>query len=217
MNRQAIYGFVLGVLVIGVGVIAFYAFVLPDRSVPGEGANLPSQQAEAPAVSESRPSGSASRSDDGAQEAERTTESFDDAPPLFADDDEPSDRTETDLGAGQAMTPDKRERIEAIQAELTELSQSGNASPARVGELIGQLRSELGSDEVGGVNLGQLEETVDRAGRIKELAGQMESIAANPSESDRQRIDEIMSEIQRLQGDIPEDAAAYGMPEADGQ
>ncbi len=218
MNRQAVYGFLLGVLVIGVGVIAFYAFVLPDGVPTEEAANLPSRETESPAT------GDDARSADPPPEAERETvddepprESFADAPPLFEEDGETAESADGDVPTESSITPEKRERIEEIQAELTELSQSGDASPARVGQLIGELRAELGRDEVGGVKLGQLEDTVERAGRIQELAGEMESIAANPSESDRQRIEEIMSEIQGLQGEMPDDAAAYGVPEAGDQ
>ena len=215
MNRQAIYGFLLGVLVIGVAVIAFFAFVMPGQA-PEPSGGLPSQQQ--PVAKEPATPAAAAPSTE-TEALEEKSESFGSAPPLFGDVDEPAGSGSAPDGAdiGRSLSPESRERVEEIQAELLEISQSGTASPARVAQLIRDLRAELGTDEVGGVRLEQLEATVERAGRIQELANEMQSLSANPTKADRARIQDIMSEIQHLQRGIPDDPAAYGVPGVDGQ
>ena len=204
MNRQSIYGFLIGVAVLMVAGIWGYIVLIPGDTPPAQPAverptsrvdEQPTETTSVPLANEpSLPLEPDGRVPD-------TTE-------LFPDKDDGAS-AKTDVAPELARpSSDRTEKIQGIQRELASIAGSGaGASPVRVKALISELRLTLGSDTVGGVDLKQLERTVTNASRIKTLAAEMESIAASPDENDRARIQSIMAEMQSLQDGIPDSAS----------
>ncbi|MEC4766269.1 hypothetical protein LPL18_002815 [Halomonas sp. CUBES01] len=201
MNRQALYGFLVGVAVLAAAIMWFYAVVMP-QPVPSPSENLPSAESPEPTVSTREPDISESPADD----LEPPAVDSDSAPPLFPQQASQAPSQTVPNGVmddiGNPMGVADPGEVQRIQRELTNMTMAGNPSPERVASLLGELRVAIGRDEVSGVNLARLEETVQSAGRIQSLANEMQSIARNPSKEDQQRLQEMMTEMQRLQGTV---------------
>lgn len=206
MNRQALYGFLIGVSVLAAVVIWFYAFVMP-RGVPEPpAANLPSNRVTTERTPEARTAQHREPAPLDTPEPAPGVAS-DTAPPLFQDKPGTGAESTAKESGDSEPAPGRTEKIERIHEQLASIARSGGgASPQRVVELLGELRSAMGTNEVAGVDLRKLERTVKNADRIQALANEMKAIANNPSKQDRQRIREIMDEMRRLQGQIPESA-----------
>ncbi|MFB4203945.1 hypothetical protein KBTX_00482 [wastewater metagenome] len=203
MNRQALYGFLIGIATLAAVVIWFYAFVMPGGVPEPPAANLPSTQDTTERAAAPEP-----RDREPAETAEPRPEvATDEAPPLFQQERKPAPSGQDGNQHTDGSALGEGGRVRRIQRELASIAQSpGQGSPQRVGELLGQLRSTLGTSEVAGVDLRRLEETVKNAGRIQSLANEMKSIADDPGKQDRQRIRGILAEMRRLQGQLPEEA-----------
>lgn len=206
MNRQALYGFLLGVAVLSAVVIWFYMFVMPRAVRDSPSADLPSTPSTTAEPAEPAEAGPDAADPGIATEPPSSKVSPGDTAPLF--DQASEGELQAEGTKDEAGSTKRVERIQRIQKELAKLARSGaNASPERVSTLLGELREAAGSDEVAGVDIAGLQETVQTATRIRELAEEMSSIAQDPSKEDRARIQEILSEIQRLRQGIPNSAS----------
>ncbi|WP_435101175.1 hypothetical protein [Arhodomonas sp. AD133] len=200
MNRQALYGFLIGAAVLGVVLLWFQTVVMPDRTARPR-VDLPSARTN-DALPEPEVAQPPAASDDTALFGTK------EVPPLFDRTRRHAEPPETGGGPtppGVELSRTQQRTIARIQRELAAVSRPGtNASPAQVGRLLRGLREAIGSDRVGGVDLEALEDTVDRAGRIQSLAREMESIAENPGKGDEQRLQTLMTRIRNLQQGMPE-------------
>lgn len=217
MNRHAVYGFLLGVLVIGVGILLYLAFVMPP-GIPVQGlTDQPDTGKEIPGKAPAPAGVATSQLDFNAPD----TKGFHKAPPLFTDPGTGSagiQRPDTAFGSasnGTGAAPNELQiqKLEQIQDELNQLVTGGQVSPAQVSELISKIRTELGTDTLNGVDLALLQDTVDRAGEIQTLANEIQTLSGKTDEASRQQMNELMTRILDLQQGIPADTSAYGIPE----
>jgi len=208
VNRQAVYGFLLGIAVLGAGVLWFQFFVMPAEVAPPAARELPSR---GPAQETAQRSTPQPTSDSDEASKNIPSEARDpEPPPLFGrDTDPPRANAESPTTGATGRSSQKVRELRRIQRELMATTQSPDGpSPKRVAQLIGELRSNLGSDVVSDVNLDRLQETVERADQMQSLANEMKSIADDPSKEDEQRILDLVSEMKRVRDGLPTSSEA---------
>ncbi len=216
MNRQALLGFLLGLLVVGALWLWVQSSVLLPDSQPAP--DLPSTRTEQGAAPDSREPAPGFEALRGVSEPseDRSPPSV---PELFADRPRRTDESATGLRVPVPGGESERELLD-IQRELLSLSRQGMAAdPAELTQVLGRLRATLGTDEVAGVNLRDLESTVDLAGQMRGRAQELGRLAEqSDSEDHTERMMELVDEIHDLQSIMPHlgDLNVPGVPEEDG-
>jgi hypothetical protein len=102
--------------------------------------------------------------------------------------------------------------ITEIQQRLQRIAASGQPNLRELDGVLADLQRNQGSTVVAGVNLQVVRDNLARTEHIQQLAQQMQALAANPTPETPARLQALMSEMQRTQGQMQ----ALGMPAAKG-
>ncbi|QOC22178.1 hypothetical protein IC757_14325 [Wenzhouxiangella sp. AB-CW3] len=212
INRQAVLGFLLGLLVVGaLWLWVQYRFIAP---APMDTPDLPTTRTEQPAPADRlEPALAPDRAFDPADAEDVPGPTV---PELFGEREprihEPSTGLRAPLPGSESV-----EELMDIQQRLLGLSREGlGADPDELRQVLGRLRATLGTDEVAGVNLQDLETTVDVAGQMRSRAQELSRLAEESGEVDHSdRMMELFEEISALQSDMPNlmDLDPPGMPD----
>jgi len=93
--------------------------------------------------------------------------------------------------------------MEAIQAELSNLTANGRQpTPAEVEQVLAKMQANQGTSVVNGVDLGVLRNNLRAADRMLTISNQVQTLAQNPTPENSQKLQNLMSELQRLQASM---------------
>lgn len=107
---------------------------------------------------------------------------------------------------GRAGAP----RLEDIEKRLQGLLASGQPDIRQLDAVLADLQKNQGSAVVSGVDLQAMRDNLVRADRIRELAQEMQALAAKPGPEASVQLQARMAEIQRLQAGMAGVAAPAG-------
>jgi len=110
------------------------------------------------------------------------------------------------VAVGRAGAPS----IDDIQRRLQMLAANPRPSVRDIDAVLADLQKNQGSNVVAGVNLQAVRDNLARSERIQQLALEMQALAATPGPDTAAKLQERMTEMQRLQAGMTSDVAAPG-------